>query len=77
MACLCSWSLPLESLPLEWAVCGLNARSSRTDADMNSSGRVLGNFTLARMCSQECLKTDAVAARRRRVFVYPCGGSAS
>ena len=41
---------------------------------MSSSGRVLGNFTLA-MCSQECLKRDAVTARRRRVFVNACSGS--
>ena len=47
---------------------------TRTGADMSSSGRVLGNFTLA-MCSQECLKRDAVTARRRRVFVNACSGS--
>ena len=38
------------------------------------SGRFQGNFTVA-TCSQDCLKRDAVTARRRRVFVHPCSGS--
>ena len=34
------------------------------------------NHTWKTRCCEECFQRDAVAARRRRVFVHPCSGSA-